>query len=227
MDKPFSAGSAQEGGATKKVYLAVWRWHFYSGLYVIPFIIMLSIMGLLMMYAPQIEHLQHRNLFFVAAQGQVQPYAAQLEAAKRAFPEAKVKRFEPNGAPDRTSQVSLVLPNKTDIMVFVNPYTLEVLGSLKNKERLGNIADEIHGNLLIATEVNIPGVGKVNLGDLLIEIAAGLMLVLITTGLYLWWPRNSQGVYLAPKLGLKDRLFWKGLHGSLMFWGLVHCFSSP
>jgi uncharacterized iron-regulated membrane protein len=68
--------------------------------------------------------------------------------------------------------------------------------------------------------VSLPLVGKVNLGDLLIEIAASLMVLLVVTGLYLWWPRNGQGLYgsLLPRLKAKGRTFWKDLHSVPMFW---------
>ncbi len=32
------------------LYLAAWRWHFYAGLYVIPFLLMLSVTGLVMLW---------------------------------------------------------------------------------------------------------------------------------------------------------------------------------
>ena len=34
-----------------RFYLAAWRWHFYAGLYVAPFLIMLAFTGLVMLYA--------------------------------------------------------------------------------------------------------------------------------------------------------------------------------
>ena len=36
--------------AAQRFYFAVWRWHFYAGLYVVPFLIMLAATGLAMMY---------------------------------------------------------------------------------------------------------------------------------------------------------------------------------
>ena len=38
-----------------KLYFAVWRWHFYAGLYVIPFLIMLAITGIVMVWFTTIE----------------------------------------------------------------------------------------------------------------------------------------------------------------------------
>ena len=33
-----------------KLYFAVWRWHFYAGLYVIPFLVMLAASGLIILW---------------------------------------------------------------------------------------------------------------------------------------------------------------------------------
>jgi uncharacterized iron-regulated membrane protein len=36
-------------------YRMIWRWHFYAGLFCIPFIILLSITGPIYLFKPQIE----------------------------------------------------------------------------------------------------------------------------------------------------------------------------
>ena len=52
------------------------------------------------------------------------------------------------------------------------------------------------------------------------EIAAGLGIVLIVTGLYMAWPRGSVGwrQALVPDLSTKGRVWWKSLHVSVAFW---------
>ena len=44
---PQDAASAD---GTHTLYRAAWRWHFYAGLYVIPFLIMLAVTGLTMLW---------------------------------------------------------------------------------------------------------------------------------------------------------------------------------
>ena len=51
--------------STNKFYLAVWRWHFYAGVYVVPFLIMLALTGLTMLFHKQIEAFQYANRLFV------------------------------------------------------------------------------------------------------------------------------------------------------------------
>jgi uncharacterized iron-regulated membrane protein len=37
------------------LYRTLWRWHFYAGLFVIPFILLLSVSGSLFLFKPQID----------------------------------------------------------------------------------------------------------------------------------------------------------------------------
>jgi uncharacterized iron-regulated membrane protein len=51
-------------------------------------------------------------------------------------------------------------------------------------------------------------------GDRLIQIAAGLVTLLVITGLYLWWPRSQLGLYasLRPRTRAGRRVLWRDLH---------------
>jgi uncharacterized iron-regulated membrane protein len=53
----------------------------------------------------------------------------------------------------------------------------------------------------------------------MIEIAASLGMVLIATGLYMWWPRNAGWrAALIPSVGRGGRAMWRSLHGVVGFW---------
>ncbi|MDN3685694.1 PepSY domain-containing protein [Vibrio sinaloensis] len=65
-------------------------------------------------------------------------------------------------------------------MVAVNPYTAEVQGAIDRSDSVYELMNSIHGTLLIG-----------ELGDRLIEIAASLSILLLVSGLYLWWPKDS------------------------------------
>src|SRR3546814_1307595 len=70
-----------------------------------------------------------------------------------------------------------------------------VLGAIDPDRRLSAVVQRIHGSLLM-------GVG----GGILVELAASWAMVLILTGLYLWWPRGRglAGV-VWPRLSLGGR----------------------
>jgi uncharacterized iron-regulated membrane protein len=200
---------------TNKFYLATWRWHFYAGIYVIPFLIMLSLTGLVILYKNQIEAAQYRDKIFVTPGSQVTSPEVQLQAVRTAYPDATVSEYIPAKAVNRSNQFSVVTTNEKELTVFVNPYSAEVLGEVDKATTWNNLANTIHGTFLLGDS-----------GDRLIEIAAGLAIMLVITGLYLWWPRNKQGLYgtLIPRFSQGKRVAWRDLHSSVGFYiaiGLV------
>lgn len=189
-----------------RLYRAVWRWHFYAGLYVIPFLLALACTGLIMVYGNSIEtFLGARH--YVAPGGERASYEAQSQAAVAAIPGGKLKLMVVPREPDRAT-VFIVNGNGKDNVVAVDPHGPKAVDTIAKDDTWFYWADHIHGTLLM---------GEV--GDRLIEIAAGLGIVLILTGLYMWWPRNgrSLGRVLLPNLRVRGRLFWKELHVSLGF----------
>ena len=42
-------------------YRTVWRWHFYAGLFCIPFVLWLSLTGTIYLFKPQVEKFLDRN----------------------------------------------------------------------------------------------------------------------------------------------------------------------
>ena len=62
-------------------------------------------------------------------------------------------------------------------------------------------------------------------GSMLVELAGSWAVVMILTGLFLWWPRGTQkgqvkglGGVLYPRLGLGRRMFWRDLHAVAGLW---------
>ena len=66
-----------------------------------------------------------------------------------------------------------------------------------------------------------------NRGSAVVELAASWAIIMILTGLYLWWPRKAKtlGGIVYPRLGAGSRVFWRDLHGVTGFWisGLALC----
>ena len=57
---------------------------------------------------------------------------------------------------------------------------------------------------------------KVGVGNLIIEVMAGWILVLLASGIYLWWPRAIEGgkPRLAVRWRKSGRLRWRDLHAT-------------
>ena len=67
-------------GAERKAILAhrtVWRWHFYAGLFCIPFVIILSLTGAAYLFKPQVEAILDRPYDGLVVEGGPQSAQAQ------------------------------------------------------------------------------------------------------------------------------------------------------
>jgi uncharacterized iron-regulated membrane protein len=190
----------------QRFYFTAWRWHFYSSLYVIPFLIMLAVTGLIMLWISAFSELNGERAMVVPI-GAAMPVSALQAAAESAVPDGVASQYiEPLGA-DRVA-VFKVDAGEVSTTVLVDPYSGEVVQTFPWRAGWYDFATDIHGTLLVG-----------DLGDRLIEIAASLGLILVVTGLYLHWPRGQgwQGA-LVPKLSARGRSFWKSLHGVVGFW---------
>ena len=188
------------------LYRTLWRWHFYAGLFVMPFILILSLTGAVFLFKPQIDRWEERSFRGLATVAAVSPNV-QLDAAIAAFPGATFSSYRLPVAQGDAALIHLGLADGTMRDVFVSPEG-KVVGSLDPDWRIIEIAASIHRNLLI---------GKV--GGWLVELAASWAIVMILTGLYLWWPSGGRlaGV-VWPRLSLGKRAFWRDIHGVTGFW---------
>ena len=162
-----------------KLYFAAWRWHFYAGLYVVPFLLMLAITGFFMMlfttYLPE-----YGDRLSITPAGEALPIAAQEAAALASVPGATglVEYIAPYGPTNPA--LFEVADAGAGMVVALNPYSGEVLRQTVTGNTWNLFFEDIHGTLLIG-----------DLGDRLIEIAATLGLLMVITGVYLAWPRNG------------------------------------
>ena len=189
-------------------YNLAWRWHFYAGLFVIPFLIMLSITGLIYLFKPQLDPLMYADLLQVPVAEQRLSADQQLARVRELYPQAAIKQYLPPAAADRSAQFVISEAGR-DLNLFLDPYRGTVLGTQDALWNLQAATRKLHGDLLIGT-----------VGDRLIELAAGWGIVLVISGLYLWWPRGRSGAgILWPRLSARGRLWWRDLHAVTGFWG--------
>jgi uncharacterized iron-regulated membrane protein len=194
-----------------------WRMHFWAGLIASPIIVFAALTGLLYVFTPQIEAWRHADVDRVTVGSQRLPLDAQVAAALAAAPDAALRYVVPAHAADDSTQVWLRAPHAhhgggehdhglpTGSIVYVDPYTGQVLGQLQEMARFKTWAKKLHANALQ--------------GDgwrWLIELGASWMLVLFATGLVMWWPRSQAngGVgwrALLPRWG-RGRATWRDLH---------------
>lgn len=193
--------------AAERRYFTVWRWHFYCSLYVFPFLVMLAVTGLVMLWVSAMSGLSGERMT-VVPQGVALPVSALEAAAEATVPKGRAITYLAPMAADRVA-VFQVRGGEGDMTVVMDPYTGAVLDSFPWRSGWYDLATAIHGTLLIGDP-----------GDWLIEAAASLGVILVVTGVWLHWPRRGTGWRgaLLPRLSFRSRSGWKALHGAAGMW---------
>jgi uncharacterized iron-regulated membrane protein len=203
-------------GATYRsaAYRVVWRWHFYAGIFCLPFVLVLSLTGGVYLFKPQIDAWMDRPYDHLALTGAPRSLDEQVAAAQAAMPEARLLGMELRADPADATRVILMKgrPRSDDFAsyrVLVRPDTLEILDVEDQKYQPSRLAGEIHGSLLLG----VPG-------HILLELAGAWAIVMIVSGLYLWWPRETKNLagVLYPRLSEGRRVFWRDIHAVTGFW---------
>jgi uncharacterized iron-regulated membrane protein len=186
------------------LYRAVWRWHFYAGLIVLPFLLWLAITGGLYLYKPELEALVYRDWSGIDATRSIMPLDPMIAAVERGAGATVVQVMRP-ASPAASWRMTLRDPAGTRRLAFVDPQDGTVLGMTGD----GGVMQTIRN--LHSLAITGP------VGNAVIEIAAGWAVLLVLTGLYLWWPRRG-----SPVIGARGRpsgrTFWRDIHASV---GLV------
>jgi uncharacterized iron-regulated membrane protein len=192
----------------------VWRWHFYAALFCIPFVIVLSLSGAIYLFKAEVESWLERPYDRLAAAGPPQTAAARVAAASAAVPGATFKSYELPGPPrDGAGFVPatrVILDRDGEaVRAYVHPTTLDVLAVLPERDRFMRQVARLHGELLLG-----------DAGSMIVELAASWAVVMILTGLWLWWPRQARSLagVVYPRLRGGPRVFWLDLHAVTGVW---------
>lgn len=190
------------------LYRWVWRWHFFAGLLVAPFLIVLAVTGGLYLFDDEIEAWWYRDLVRVAPSASPLPPELQERAVLAAHPGARVLRYAVPGEATRAAEWQLRTARGELRTLFVDPATAALRGELPTERRLMAVIRSLHGELLLG-----------RFGNVLVELAACWTFILLVTGLYLWWPRAGRsGGVLWPRLGARGRVLLRDLHAVPSAW---------
>ncbi len=200
------SGDRRVATVAAPLYPMIWRWHFYAGLFVIPFVLILSVTGAAYLFKPQLDRWQEREWRGLTATKPVDA-DAQVAAALTAFPGARLHYYRIAAAPADAAIVHIGLPGGAMRDVAVSPQG-RVIGAVDPDTRISAWLARIHSSLLLGRT-----------GGLIVELAASWAIVMIVTGLYLWWPRGRgpAGV-IWPRLSLGRRTLLRDLHAVTGFW---------
>ncbi|MHC0053850.1 PepSY-associated TM helix domain-containing protein [Actibacterium sp. D379-3] len=193
------------GGA---LYRLVWKWHFLAALYVLPFMLILSLSGGLYLYKPQIEEWLYADRLNVAAGGDPLPFSAQIGAVEDQAGLTRLRSVTDPGDPARSTLIEFEDRDKIRSYAWVDPYSAQVIAVQPRDETFMRIVRKFHGELLMG-----------GFGTKFVELAAHWSIVMIVTGVYLWWPRGPRRLSDAvrPPRGT-GRGWWRETH---LFTGML------
>ena len=109
--------------------------------------------------------------------------------------------------PTRSTTVLFQGSDGLPFPVFVDPYTGVVLGQLSKTAWLPGISRALHGGWPLGEP-----------GSWLLELGDGWAILMLATGLYLWWPRGRGVAALWPRTGAGTRVLLRDLHSCVAVW---------
>lgn len=190
------------------LYRNVWRWHFYIGLLCFPVIIFMSISGGLYLFKPQIEAFRESSYNNISVDASRATPNQIIATAQSALPNARFHLYRLPKNDSDAVRIS-VLSEGVRYFVYVNPYDLSVIDVVRFDQLFTELLKDLHESIFMGSY-----------GSYFVELCASWAIVLLVTGVILWWPRNSSGFagVLYPRLQLRGRKLWKDLHVVIGIW---------
>lgn len=182
------------------LYRAIWRWHFFAGLLVIPFLLNLAITGSIYLFKDEINDSLFAYRYHVNEDGRLFSPEKIAQIAVTAVPGSAVRSYKDPASRDRSAIVT-VSTKAGSTFVFVNPHDGKVLDAVGSTEEFNYVVKRIHSLAIFGDFPNK-----------LVEVTGGFAMVLVVTGIYLWWPRRQAGGIVTVRGTPAKRIFWRDTH---------------
>jgi uncharacterized iron-regulated membrane protein len=210
-------------------YRIFWRWHFLAALIVIPFVLWQSTTGTLYLWSEWWMDVHYPDFRFVVDSPSAASPSEQLAAAfsfvgggrgrsdapeqvhgdhanhdqilqhPTALPVLQLVLFDD---PRRSTEVIMQGADGLPYPVFVDPYSGRVLGRLTAAQWLPGLSRALHAGWPLGAP-----------GNWLLELGNCWAIVMIVSGLYLWWPRGRNfWQALRPRFNASVRVLVRDLH---------------
>lgn len=181
-------------------YRAVWRWHFFAGLLVLPFLVLLAVTGGLYLFKPEFDHLLYRSMVEVPAREAPQAAPSVIQASVENATGGHLLQMTLPDYPDQSVSVIIRDISGDALTAYADPYDGRYLGSTPFGGFMQTVR-KLHS-------LQLWGFWSSSL----IEIAAGWAIILAATGIFLWWPRGRKGGVVTIRETPRSRIFWRDLH---------------
>ena len=183
----------------------IFNLHLYLALLAAVFIIILGITGSIMAFEPEIDHLLHPSLSYVKPAGPALSLVDLGSAVSKRFPGERIDAYFVSTSPNISYQVELEKSGR----VYINQYSGEVLGVRPDELDFLAYVHQLHLRLLWQH--------RGDPGKKIMSCVGVAMLLLLISGLYLWWPVKR----IAIKKRSTGRRFWFDLHNTIGIFSLI------
>jgi len=196
MTRSYNVSAETPAGG---VYAAFWRWHFYAGLLVMPVLMLMALTGGIYLFKDDIENGLNRHMVEVAPASSSTPPQAWSDAALAAIP-GRLVQLTPPADESRSARLVIEQTNGARTAVYVDPHDARVLGATPE-----------NGAMLVVKRLHSLDIAG-PIFNLLVEVVAGWAIVMVATGIVLWWPRGRGGGIVTIRAKPAKRLFWRDFH---------------
>jgi len=160
--------------------------HLWLGIVSGSVVLVVALTGSLLVFEDELEHLFQPSLYYVQVPPQARKVPVSVLAAdvQQRYPDYKLNSITTEPEANRTI-IFTVLKGKNAksgklIAMAVNPYTGEIIKAVDEKSRFFSVVLRLHRYLCMGET------GKVITG-----ISCSIFVILIITGLILWWPKRQ------------------------------------
>lgn len=186
----------------------------------VPFGIVITIIcftGALLVFEEEITAATGNGITAVAPTGESLPLNVLADKVDATLPaDVDVKGIVVSCSPHEAYKINLSKPKKS--AVYVNQYTGEVIGQ---DERLPffQAVFRLHRWLMDSN----PGDGKIFWGKMIVGTSTLACVIILLTGLVIWWPRNRKMLMNRLQIALRkgQNRFWYDLHVAGGFYALL------
>lgn len=180
----------------------------------VPFGLIIAIIcftGALLVFEEQVTQLANRHLYYVENPGSQPLSVGTLVEKVESQPTkgASITGVTIYPQPDRSYQVNLSAPKGA--AVYIDPYTGEVLGQSQRTPFFRTVFI-LHRWLLDSQ----PADGGIFWGKRITGIATLVFVVILLSGVVIWWPRSRKGLKNGIQIALRKgkARFWHDLHAA-------------
>lgn len=185
--------------------------HLIAGLTIGSIVFIVATTGCFYAFEEEFRNILYKNELVIKAESIQKTFEELIKIVKTNFPKEKIKNIKIKK--DATSSIEFILKNKKS--VFVNPYSGKIIGTINKENDFFGIVLQLHRSLFLGD------VGKIITGT-----SALLFIVMLITGIIIWWPRNKevlkQSLWIKPNASFKRKtLDWHRAFGFYASWILI------